>query len=148
MMLAVDTNVLFAAVVAASERHASARSFLDVQANNPNFVIPELALVELYILVRNPAVVSRPLAANDAASIVARFRAHPRWQLVDHDPAIMDDVWARMGNPGVARRRVFDLRMALGLVRHGVTELATRNVADFEGVGFKRVFDPTAPDAA
>ncbi len=143
-MLAIDTNVLFESVVVAARRHAAARTFLDAQAANPDVVIPELALVELYALLRNPAVVARPLPAERAAAVVRSFRAHPHWQLVDHDPAIMDEVWARMGQPGVSRRRIFDLRMGLGLARHGVKEVATRNTADFDNMGFDRVFDPLA----
>ena len=141
-MLAVDTNVLFESVVASSPRHAGCREFFETQAGNSEFVIPELALVELYVLLRNPAVLSAPLSAALAAAVVGRFRKHPRWQLVDHQPTIMDDVWQRMGHTGVARRKIFDLRMGLGLRRHGVTEFATRNIADFADLGFKKVFDP------
>ena len=35
-----------------------------------------------------------------------------------------------------------DARIAYPLLHHGVRQLATRNVKDFEGLGFDRVFDP------
>ena len=54
----------------------------------------------------------------------------------------MDRVWAAAASPGVARRHVFDARLAHTLVDSGVKELATRNTRDFEGFGFERVFDP------
>ena len=54
----------------------------------------------------------------------------------------MDRVWAAAARPGVARRHVFDARLAHTLLDNGVTELATRNTRDFEGFGFERVFDP------
>jgi len=44
--------------------------------------------------------------------------------------------------PGFARRRVFDARLGLTLLHHGVTEFATANVKDFAGLGFQRVFSP------
>lgn len=141
---AVDTNILFASLIPSADGHARAREFLNAQATNPDFVIPELCLVELYVLLRNPAVVARPLDAAAAGEIVGRFRRHPRWRLEDHDPAIMDELWQRMSQPGVARGRVFDLRLALGLLRRGVTHLATRNTRDFAGLGFESIFDPLA----
>jgi hypothetical protein len=45
--------------------------------------ICELVLVELYVLLRNPAVLSNPLAPADAVSIVQTFRQHPAWVLID-----------------------------------------------------------------
>jgi hypothetical protein len=57
---------------------------------------------------------------------------------------VMDRVWTAAARPGVARRHVLDARLAHTLLDHGVTEFATRNVRDFEGFGFARVFDPIA----
>jgi toxin-antitoxin system PIN domain toxin len=140
----VDTNILFAALIASSTGHVEARAFLSAQSGNADFVIPELVLVELYVLLRNPAVVSRPIGASDAVDLVSTFRRHPRWRHVDHDPAVMDDVWRAARDPDSARSRIFDHRLAFGLLRHGVTEFATRNVRHFQGLGFSRVYDPLA----
>ncbi len=57
----------------------------------------------------------------------------------------MTDVWAMAGTPGIARRRLCDARLARTLRHHGVDEFATRNVNDFGGFGFSRVWDPTTP---
>jgi predicted nucleic acid-binding protein len=108
-------------------------------------VISELALVELYVLLRNPAVVERPLTADAAAARIDVFRQHPRWRLVDHDPEVMDELWRRAAGEGFARGRVFDARLALGLIRHGVTHFATRNTKHFEGFGFDVVWGPLRP---
>ncbi len=35
-----------------------------------------------------------------------------------------------------------DARLALTLPHHGVTEVVTRDVTDFEGFGFERIWDP------
>lgn len=56
----------------------------------------------------------------------------------------MDEVWERAAEPGFARRRVYDLRLALSLRARGVTRFATRNTRDFQDVGFDEVWDPTA----
>ncbi|MBV5276226.1 MAG: hypothetical protein JZU52_22185, partial [Lamprocystis purpurea] len=57
---------------------------------------------------------------------------------------VMDQVWALAGKPQFARRRIFDARIALTLLHHGVTELATANVKDFDGFGFQAVWNPVA----
>ncbi len=44
-----------------------------------------------------------------------------------------------VGKPG---RPDFDIRLALTLHHHGVTEFATGNTGDFENLGFSRVWDP------
>ena len=41
-----------------------------------------------------------------------------------------------------AFRRLYDTRSALTMISQGVTEFATVNVKDFEGVGFRRVWSP------
>ena len=47
-----------------------------------------------------------------------------------------------MAEPEIAYRRVYDHRLALTLCQHGVTEFATANVRDFEGLGLGRVWNP------
>ena len=140
-MISIDTNVLLYGLNRDCAEHAAARSFLEACAERADVAIAELALVELYVLLRNPAVVRQPLEADAAAELCQAFRRHPRWALVD-SADVMDRVWAAASRPGVARRRVFDARLAHTLLDHGVSELATRNTRDFEGFGFARVFDP------
>lgn len=101
----------------------------------------ELVLLELYLLVRNPAVLRRPLSAPDAAAVCQTWRHHPRWRVVDAAP-VMEGVWSLAATPGFARRRVVDARLGLTLRHHGVTVFYTRNVRDFEGLGFERLVNP------
>lgn len=143
-MISVDTNLLFLGTISAGPVNTLARSFLDGLKDDQGVLISELALVEYYGLLRNPAVLSRPLTAPDAVAAVNSFRHHPRWAIVDHEPSVMASVWLRAASPEFARRRIFDLRLALSLLHHGVRHFATRNVRDFEGLGFERVWDPTA----
>jgi uncharacterized protein len=109
------------------------------------FGLCELVLVELYGLLRNPTVTRRPQGAAEAAQIVQRFRSHPRWLLLDYpgaDADVAKRLWELAARPDFPYRRIYDARLALTLRHHGVTEFATRNVKDFRGFGFKRVWNP------
>lgn len=60
-MISIDTNLLLYSLNRNCVEHARARSFLQQCADRTDVAIAELVLVELYVLLRNPAVVSRPL---------------------------------------------------------------------------------------
>ncbi|MDQ3625127.1 MAG: hypothetical protein M3463_22060 [Verrucomicrobiota bacterium] len=95
--------------------------------------ISEFILLELYGLLRNPAVLARPLSASGAVDVCESFREHPRWQVVGFPPdsrAFHDLLWPRLREKNFARRRAYDCRAALSLVQQGVTEFATVNVKD------------------
>ncbi len=51
-------------------------------------------------------------------------------------------LWKAAAAPGFARRRIYDLRIALCLQAFGVTDFATANVKHFEDAGFARVWNP------
>jgi uncharacterized protein len=141
-MTAVDTNLLFAWLNRDHAWHGPAAAWLASQNDNPDLVLCELCLMELYGLLRNPAVVRRPLGAPAAVDVIRRLRSHPKWELVDYPGGLMDGVWAASGEQGVARRRVYDTRLALALRHHGVTGFATTNIKDFEGFGFTHLWNP------
>ncbi|MCH1921779.1 hypothetical protein L9G15_20460, partial [Shewanella sp. A3A] len=58
--------------------------------------------------------------------------------------AFHDELWPRLREKQFARRRSYDWRMALTLIRGGVREFATVNVKDFTGLGFEKVWNPLA----
>jgi toxin-antitoxin system PIN domain toxin len=141
-LIAFDTNLLFPALEPSHPDHGRARAFLD--SLDGEVALSELVLMELYVLVRNPALVRRPLGAAGAVKLIRHLRSHPRWRLLDAPEGIMAEVWEKAAAPGFGRRRIYDARLAVSLLRQGVDELATRNVRDFQGLGFARVFDPIA----
>lgn len=143
-MLSIDTNVLLYAQNQDCPEHDAASAFLIECADRDDVALCELVLIELYQLLRNPAVVTRPLDAPEAAEVCQTFRRNRRWALIENAPVI-NDVWALAATPGIARRRLFDARLALTLRHHGVDEFATRNIKDFEDFGFSRVWDPITP---
>jgi uncharacterized protein len=146
-MLSIDTNILLPAVEAKNPGHAKAAGFLDSLAGREDVALSEFALVELYGLLRNPAVLKKPLAADAAVAVCQAFRHHPRWLVLGFPPdtrVFHDAFWPLLAGRNLPRRRAYDLRMALSLTRQGVTEFATVNEKDFAGLGFKRVWNPLA----
>jgi len=140
-VISIDTNILLYAQNADCAEHAAAFAFVAGCAGRDDVAICELVLVELYLLLRNPAVLKRPLTAEVAAGVCMTYRTNPQWRLIEQAP-VMEQVWQFARQPGFARRRIFDARIALTLLHHGVTDLATANVKDFEGFGFRSVWNP------
>ncbi len=143
-MIAPDTNLLFAWLNSGHANHRVAAAWFATQAENANLVLCELVLVELYGLLRNEVLLTRPLSAPEAVETIQRLRHHPHWELIDYPGGLMESVWTAAAAPRFARRRIYDARLALALRHYGVTELATANVKDFQGFGFARVWNPLA----
>ncbi len=145
-MISFDSNLLLYSLNRDCPEYGDARRFFASLPTAPGeVVVCELMLVEVYVLLRNPAVVQRPLDAPDAVSLIQTFRRHPAWRLVDYPgdtAAVMEEVWRFAARPNVGRRVVFDARLALTLRHHGVTEFATRNTSHFSDFGFTRVWNP------
>ncbi len=140
-MIGLDTNVVFPALEPSHANHTAAKAFIDDLAPG-EVAICELVLTEVYVLVRNPATCRRPLGAAQATTVIQQLRSNPAWRLIDYPGGLMGDVWRACAEPRFARRRVFDARLAVTLLHHGVRELATVNVKDFAGLGLARVWDP------
>jgi predicted nucleic acid-binding protein len=86
-MIGIDTNILIYARFEGNPWHEPAKAFLESLANNPDVVIAEFVLVELYLAIRNPAIVADPLSAAEAAEAAEEcqwFRKHPRWALAEN----------------------------------------------------------------
>jgi uncharacterized protein len=149
-MISFDTNLLLYSLNKDCLEYGGARDFFASLPTDPGAVaICELVLVELYVLLRNPAVLKNPLEAADAASIIQAFRRHPTWALIDYPgdaASVMGDVWRFAAQPDIGRRVVFDARLALTLQHYGVTEFATRNDKHFTRFGFIRVWNPLPDD--
>jgi toxin-antitoxin system PIN domain toxin len=142
-VISIDTNVLLYSLNPDSIWHEAAVSFLRQNLGIPSLrvAITDYALVELYVLLRNPAVMAKPLTAKAARDLVTAYWDVPNVLRIEN-ANVMDEVWALAGGRDFARRRVFDARLALTLRQGGVTHFATANVKDFEGFGFERVWNP------
>ena len=144
-MLSIDTNLLFYAFNEASPWHRAAYNWIVSIQNNEDVAISEFVLAEFYGLLRNPAVLERPLTATEAVEAIEVYRSHPLWRLIGfpgESRTLHDALWKRAADSAFAFRRLYDVRTALTLIAQGVTEFATVNVKDFEGMGFRRVWSP------
>ena len=144
-MLSIDTNILLFAFSDAAPESTAAREFLLVLSGSDDVALSEFVLTELYILLRNPAVLDNPLSARDAVGVIQKYRSHPRWQIVGFPPdsqALHNQLWSQTSAGGHPRRSIFDARLALTLHSFGIREFATANVKDFENLGFSRVWNP------
>jgi toxin-antitoxin system PIN domain toxin len=140
-VISFDTNILFAALESGAANHHAAREFLDQRRDDESVVLCELTLLELYTLLRNPRICRKPLTAPHAVETIQTLRRHPTWRVVDYAPQITESIWTRAAQ-SPARLTIYDTRLALTLRHHNVTDFATRNVKDFQGFGFKKVWDP------
>ena len=141
-MISLDTNILLPAVESRNPNHQRAVAFLDSLQDRQDVAICEFILLELYVLLRNPAVLAKPLSPGAATDVCQAFRQHPRWQVIGFPPdsrSFHDAFWPKLRTAGFARRRAYDWRAALILLKQGVTEFATANEMDFRDCGFKRV---------
>ena len=147
-MLSIDTNILFHGFNEDSPTHDLALAWLSSIAGDEDVAISELILAEFYRLLRNPAVLKHPLPADEAVEVIQTYRTHPRWRLIGF-PAesrpLHDTLWQRARAKDFAFRKLYDTRSALTMTAQGVTEFATVNVKDFEGLGFRKVWNPLEP---
>lgn len=144
-MLSIDTNLLLYCYSEASPHHDAARQFIESVSHRDDVALSEFVLTEFYLLLRNPTVLTEPLTAPEAVAVIQSYRQHPRWKILGFPPTSRElhaDLWQHAATPGIARRRIYDTRIALCLRAFAVTEFATANVKDFEGFGFERVWSP------
>ena len=142
-MISIDTNLLLYSLNPASGWHSKAVTFLQDYLGNSvmQVALTDYVLVELYVLLRNPAVMAQPLSAKVARDLVVAYWEIPTIMRIENGN-VMDEVWKLAGTRDFARRRIFDARLALTLRQRGVTHFATTNVKDFQGWGFQKVWNP------
>jgi uncharacterized protein len=144
-MLSMDTNLLLHAFNEDSPSHAPAYAWLTLLHDSEDVAVSEFVLAELYGLLRNPAVIKRPLAADEAVEVIQIYRHHPRWRLIGfpfESRLLHDALWQKARRMDFAFRRLYDARATLTMTAQGVTEFATVNVKDYEGLGFRKVWNP------
>lgn len=147
-MLSIDTNILLHGFNEDSVKHEAAAQWLESIAQEEDVAISEFILAEFYGLLRNAAVLKHPLPADEAVEVIQTYRTHPRWRLIGfpiESRPLHDTLWQRARAKDFAFRKLYDARSALTMTAQGVTEFATVNVKDFEGLGFRKVWNPIAP---
>jgi len=78
-MISIDTNVLLYSLNPDSIWHEAAVDFLRQNLGVPSvrIAITDYVLVELYVLLRNPAVMAKPLSAQAARDVVTAYLDAP-----------------------------------------------------------------------
>lgn len=146
-MFSIDTNILLHAFNEDSPSHRAAYGWMMSIQQEEDVALSEFILAELYVLLRNPAVLRRPLDANEAVEVIRTYRRHPRWRLIGfpmESRSVHDALWQKARRRDFAFRRLYDARSALAMTAQGVTEFATVNIKDYEGLGFRKVWNPIA----
>jgi len=142
-MLSADTNLFLHAADPDSSSHSAARAFFEeIASSGEEFVICELVLVELYMLLRNPALLVKPYSARESAGYCRALKQNPAWRSIDYDPAVASKLWAWAASTKAGYRQIIDARLALTLRHHGVTAFATANTKHFKEFGFAKIWNP------
>ena len=105
-------------------------------------MVCELVLVEIFILLRNPAVFKKPYTAAEAAGYCHALKSNPDWRCIDYDPAVSGKLWEYVSKSNAGYRHIIDAGLALTLRQHGVESFATVNAKHFSDFGFKKVWNP------
>ena len=140
-MLAFDTNLAVFAANRSAPQNAAALEFFGSLTERQDVAVAEYMLVELYLKLRNRAIFPVPFTASEALEWCRGLRENRNWQLIESAP-VMEQVWELAGRRDFAFRRIIDARLALTLRYFGVQDFATTNTKDFEGLGFRRVWNP------
>jgi predicted nucleic acid-binding protein len=144
-MTSADSNLFVYAADPDSPGYAASRRFFESTRNLPGgFALCELVLVEVYMLLRNPAIFAKPYSAKQAVDYCQALRRHPTWEMVDYEPEVSTTLWKWAQQSHSGFRHIIDARIGLTLRQHGVTDFATANLRDFQNFGFRRVWNPTS----
>jgi predicted nucleic acid-binding protein len=138
-----DTNILyFATNVRCPEHGKSLRLVEEVIADPRSWIIADQVLFEYYRLIRNPAVLAKPLSAAQAASRLRFFREDIGCLHCAYEPRFFHQLMDWLERPSLPAARTFDAVLAVTLKNHGVDAFFTRNARDFAGFGWFDVVDP------
>ncbi|TVR87487.1 MAG: PIN domain-containing protein [Spirochaetaceae bacterium] len=142
-MNSLDTNILLYAVNRDCAEHGACKDLVDSALREPEvWIVAEQVWFELYRLLRNPAVLARPLGASQAADLVSWYRNSSGWMQCAWTPRLMKQLHTQWGQEQFPARRSFDLILAVTLKAHGVNTLYTRNTKNFADLDFFSVVDP------
>jgi predicted nucleic acid-binding protein len=139
----IDTNILLYAVNRDCPEHKAGMELVQHALKEPrSWIIADQVWFELYRLLRNPIVLTKPLGADAAADTIEWYRQHSGWLTCAWEPDMMRDILPHLKNKTFAAQNTFDLVLAITLASHGVEVLYTRNTRDFEALGLFDLRNP------
>ena len=137
-MKLVDTNVLLYAVNADSREHAVARACLEESLSDDAGVgFAWLALVGFVRLATRRGILARPLAMEDALSVVDDWLVAPNAQLLEATPRHWPILRRLLVGAGAAGNLTNDAHLAALAIEHGATLVSfDRDFERFAGLRF------------
>lgn len=141
-MKSCDTNILVYYLDSSCKEHEKAKDYLEEVWTDKEFVICDLVLIELYVLLRNPKVFTKPFSNEEARKCILSFRSNPYWRILEYSSGTMDKVWIAVNKIASRPASIYDLRLGYCLLGSGVKEFATRNLNDFKNVPFVKIINP------
>lgn len=141
-MKSFDTNILFYSLNQDTPESESAFRLIRRALDNPEeWIVADQVYFELYRLIRNPSVLDRPLTAMQAYEVVDYYRNKSGWLTCAYNVTFWKDMVPYL-ETAVPSSNIFDLRLAVTLKNNMVRNFHTRNVKDFEQLGWFEVIDP------
>ena len=140
-MTSFDTNLVVHSANEDSPHHAAARAFLEDIATRRDVAIAEVMLVEVFLKLCNGKIFRKPMTPAEAGRYCQALRNNRNWRLIESVP-VMKEVWTWTQRPNFAFRRIIDIRLGLTLRHAGVNAFATGNPKDFQGLGFRKIWNP------
>jgi toxin-antitoxin system PIN domain toxin len=145
----IDTNILLYAVNRDCPEHEASIQLVEQALKGPrSWIIADQVWFELYRLLRNPAVLGKPLSAGEAAHTIEWYRQRSGWLSCAWEPDMMPSLLSRLKEDSFPARSTFDLVLAVTLQAHGVELLYSRNTRGFAGLHMFDVRDPLVEDKA
>lgn len=145
-MTSFDTSIVVHSANEDSPHHTAARNFLEDTAARRDIAIAEVMLVEVFLKLCNAKIFRNPMSPAEAGRYCQALRNNRNWRLVESSP-VMDEVWAWTQRANFTFRRIIDIRLGLTLRHAGVNEFATTNPKDFQGLGFRKLWNPLGSKA-
>ncbi len=82
------------------------------------------------------------MSGKEALKRIDYFRNQTGFLRCAYHPDLWDPIAKSLRGKDFPARRMFDVVLAKTLIANGVTHFYTRNVKDFNALGFKRVINP------
>jgi predicted nucleic acid-binding protein len=142
-LCSLDTNILLYAANEDASEHEVCKKFLQSVVDAPaNWIIADQVYFELYVALRNPKVMARPLSARQATDHVSTIRNEMGILHCGYLQQCWNPLILKMQADDFPFRRTHDAVLAATLRAHGVKTFYTRNSKDFLNAGFEKVINP------
>ena len=144
-MKSLDTNILLYAINRDCAEYQVCREVVDQALAEPDsWIVADQVWFELYRLLRNPAILQKPLTSEQAVACSQWYRESSGWLQCAWEPALMKELYPFWKNSAFPPRNIFDLKLAITLKSHGVKGFYTRNTKDFTDLDFFTLYNPLA----